>query len=190
MTKNNTDIDIDVADRKRALKILEHVSALRKDNKTIHNVGVYFQEIPKNPLTNAATVNFVDAENLGYFKVDILNNNIYSNVRDENHLDELLNTEPNWDLLEHKEIVEKLAHIHSHFEIVEKMKPKSIEELAMVIAMIRPGKKHLVGKKWNDVKKEIWEKPDNDEYYFKKSHSIAYSASIVVQLNLLIESLV
>jgi hypothetical protein len=34
---------------------------------------------------------------------------------------------------------------------------------------------------------EIWNKPDNNEYYFKKAHAIAYAAAVVVQMNLICE---
>ena len=69
------------------------------------------------------------------------------------------------------------------------MKPKSVQELAAVLAMIRPAKRHLVGKDWKTVLEEVWKKPENNEYFFKKSHSIAYAVAIVVQMNLLCEKL-
>jgi DNA polymerase III alpha subunit len=34
---------------------------------------------------------------------------------------------------------------------------------------------------------EIWKKPDNGEYYFKKSHAIAYAVAVVVHMNLICE---
>jgi hypothetical protein len=36
---------------------------------------------------------------------------------------------------------------------------------------------------------EIWEKPTNGEYYFKKAHAVAYAHVIVVQMNLICESI-
>jgi len=36
---------------------------------------------------------------------------------------------------------------------------------------------------------EIWVKPENDEYYFKKAHAVAYAHVIVVQMNLICEEL-
>jgi DNA polymerase III alpha subunit len=61
--------------------------------------------------------------------------------------------------------------------------PSSIEQLAMFIALLRPGKRHLIGKSWQTIEAEIW--IPTEKYYFKKSHAIAYATSIVVQLNLL-----
>ena len=90
-----------------------------------------------------------------------------------------------WELLEHKEVVEKCFHIHKHFEIVKKMKPKSVEELAAVLAVIRPAKRHLLGKDWDTVMEQVWVKPQGDEYFFKKAHAHAYAVAIVLQLNMM-----
>lgn len=188
----NTDVDIDVADRDVVLASLPHVAACirREDANRKHNTGVYFQSIPHDPRQGFATLDHKDAEELGYFKIDFLNNSVYEGVKDEAHLDRLLNTPPNWDLLAHDEIIEQLFHIHSYAPLVRKLKPRSIEDLAIVLAVIRPAKAFLQDKNWNVIRSKVWEKPTNGtEYHFKKSHSIAYAAVIVVQLNLIIEQL-
>jgi hypothetical protein len=69
------------------------------------------------------------------------------------------------------------------------MKPKSIEQLAAVLAIIRPAKRHLIGKDWSVVKNEVWLKPEGDDYYFKKAHAISYATAIVVQMNKICESI-
>ena len=94
-----------------------------------------------------------------------------------------------WELFEHKEIVEQLFHINNHFEIVKQHPPKSIDQLAMILAMIRPGKRHLVGKDWKEIENNVWVRPDNETYFFKRSHSYGYALAIVVQLNLIVENL-
>ena len=38
---------------------------------------------------------------------------------------------------------------------------------------------------WDIILKEVWEKPSDGSYFFKKSHAVAYAHAIVVQLNLL-----
>ena len=60
----------------------------------------------------------------------------------------------------------------------------SIVELAMFLAVIRPGKRHLIGRPWKEVKLTIWDRP-LDGYYFKQSHSIAYAHLVAVHMNLL-----
>jgi DNA polymerase III alpha subunit len=75
---------------------------------------------------------------------------------------------------------------------LNELKPKSIVELAMVLAMIRPGKKHLIPickeKGFQTIKNEIWTKTD-DAYFFKKAHAVSYASVIVVQLNLICEKI-
>jgi hypothetical protein len=36
---------------------------------------------------------------------------------------------------------------------------------------------------------EVWTKPENEDYFFKKSHATAYAAAIVVQMNLICEQI-
>lgn len=187
--KIDFDIDIDMANRDDILRLVPSIPAsIEKDGVyTKHNTGVYFQNIPVLPLEGYSAVDHKVAEDAGWFKVDFLNNHIYENVRDEAHLDQLLNTEPMWELLEHAEVVEQLVHIHNYADLVAQYKPKSIPQLAMLLAIIRPAKRHLIGKDWEEIQKTVWIKPDDGSYYFKHAHAIAYAASIVVQLNLLCE---
>ena len=183
------DIDIDFADRTNALEHFKHVPAAIEDNGTFkkHNTGVYCTSIPYNPITGLSTIDYKAAEDRGYFKIDFLNVSIYKDVKDEAHLKQLMDTEPLWDLLEQADFTDLLFHVNGHSYLMKQMKPTSVEELAMCLAMIRPAKKHLIGKSWQEIKSEIWEKPQNGEYYFKKAHAIAYAMAIVVQMNLICE---
>lgn len=184
------DIDIDFLDRTKILDVLEHrvATRLQKNQVVKHNTGIYFQEIPHNPFDNYATIDYVTAEERGYFKIDLLNVSMYEGVRNEEHLVKLLNTEPLWDLLEHKEVVSQLFHINDHYDIVNKLKPRSIEQLAAVLAIIRPAKRYLLDHDWNTIMNEVWVRPaEEDLYFFKRSHAIAYAAAIVIQLNLICE---
>jgi DNA polymerase III alpha subunit len=185
------DIDIDFADRTKILDIIKHVPAtiLDKGVNKKHLTGVYSNSIPVNPLTGTASLDYREAEERGYFKIDFLNVSIYKDVRNEEHLSQLLKQEPLWDLLEQDEFTNLLFHINGHGQILRKMKPTSIEELAIVLAMIRPAKRHLIGQDWSVVKSEVWQKPADDSYYFKKAHAVAYAAAIVVQMNLICEGL-
>ena len=181
------DIDIDFADRTNALTVFKHVTASIGEKK--HNTGVYVTSIPYNPLTGLSTIEYKEAENRGYFKIDFLNVSVYEGVRDKAHLLQLMNQEPLWDLLEQDDFVNLLFHVNGHGTILREMKPRTVEQLAAVLAMIRPAKRHLIGQSWETVLKEVWIKPDNDDYYFKKSHAHAYAMAIVVQMNLICEQL-
>jgi DNA polymerase III alpha subunit len=185
------DIDIDFLDRTQALEKFEHVVASIEENGTFkkHNTGVYCTSIPHNPFTKLSTIDYKLAEDRGYFKIDFLNVSIYKGVNDEAHLIKLMDTEPLWDLLLEDDFTEKLFHVNGHGSILREMKPQSVEQLAAVLAMIRPAKRHLIGKDWNTVMQEVWVRPEGDEYYFKKAHAVAYAAAIVVQMNLICEQL-
>ena len=186
------DIDIDFADRDHALKFIKHIPAAIKDtNGTFkkHNTGVYCHAIPYNPLTDTASVEYKKAEDRGYFKIDFLNVGIYKDIRDEEHLKTLMETEPLWDLLEQDDFSSLLFHVNGHGSILRQMKPRSILQLAAVLAMIRPAKRQLIGESWNTVMETIWTKPTDGEYYFKKAHAVAYAMAVVVQMNLICEGI-
>jgi len=185
------DIDIDFLDRDKALELFRHVPASRNDNNTLvkHNTGIYFHDVPTYAPLNACSVPYDEAEKLGFFKVDFLNVGIYKGIQNEEHLVRLMETEPLWDLLEQEDFVSLLFHVNGHGSILRQMKPKTIEQLAAVLAIIRPAKRHLIGKSWKTVLEEVWVKPNNDDYYFKKSHATAYAVAIVVQMNYICESI-
>lgn len=185
------DIDIDFLDRKNALDVLKHIKAARRDTAEMvaHNTGVYFQSIPVDPATNLSSIDYKDAEARGYFKIDFLNAGVYKGILNEAHLDSLMATEPMWNLLEQDEFTNLLFHISGYGAVLRTMKPSTVEELAAVLAVIRPAKKHLIGRGWNEIMNEVWTKPANDEYYFKKAHAVAYAMAIVVQMNLICEQI-
>lgn len=182
------DIDIDFADRDVVLSKLQHrVAKLDSDKK--HNTGIYVTEIPHNPVNNLSTLDYKTAEDRGYFKLDFLNVSIYKDIQDEVHLTKLMNKEPLWELLTHQEFADRLFHLNGHVSILKQTCPTSVEQLAAVLAMIRPAKRHLIGKSWPEIMKEVWTKPENDEYYFKKAHAVSYAMAVVVHMNLLCEQL-
>jgi DNA polymerase III alpha subunit len=185
------DIDIDFSDREQALALFKHVKASRNDNGKLvkHNTGVYLHQVPVDAISGLSSIDYTQAEEAGYFKIDFLNVGLYKGVRDESHLTQLMTTEPLWDLLEQDDFVNLLFHVNGHGSILRQMKPTSIEQLAAVLAMIRPAKRQLIGRPWLEVMNDIWIKPDNEEYYFKKSHAIAYATAIVVQMNLICEGI-
>jgi DNA polymerase III alpha subunit len=185
------DIDIDFADRTKVLDIIEHVPASMEANGVSkkHNTGVYCHSIPYNPLTSMSTIEYKEAEERGYFKIDFLNVGMYSGVKNEEHLIYLMNQEPIWDLLLQDDFTNLLFHVNGHGGILRQMKPTTIMQLAAVLAMIRPAKRYLIGKDWKEVLDEVWVKPVGDEYFFKKAHAVAYAHAIVVQMNLICEQI-
>jgi hypothetical protein len=181
------DVDIDFFDRDGVLKLFKHTPASIIKNEKIekHKTGVYFHAVPEHPVTGHATLDYKKAEKRGYFKIDCLNVNIYKNVKSEQELVELMIQEPDWNMLKNQTIVDQLFHLNTHFNIVSKLEPKTIEQLAAVLAIIRPAKRYLVNAGWDDILKEVWIKPSDGSYFFKKSHAVAYAQAIVVQMNLI-----
>lgn len=186
--KFKSDIDIDFANRDQILSLLPHTDAsIIRDGKIAkHNTGVYFTAIPQDPFTAQASLDYNTAEELGYVKLDFLNVNIYNQVKDEAHLQQLMTTEPDWTKLYDREFCEKLIHIGNHYDTLIKMPQavNSIPRMAMFLSVIRPAKRQLIGKNWSEVAQTVWERPADDSYYFKKSHSLAYAHLVVVNMNL------
>jgi hypothetical protein len=189
MMKFNSDIDIDFADRTQALRLVEHTPAaiIRNGEIKTHNTGVYVTDVPSDAMSNTATLDYNQAEERGYVKLDFLNVGIYSKVKNEEHLMELMQREPEWDKLYDREFCSQIIHIGNHYDTLIKMPEavNTIGRMAMFLAVIRPGKRSLVGLNWREVAKTVWEKPSDDTYYFKKSHSVAYAHLVTVHMNLL-----
>ena len=182
------DIDIDFADRNVILSQINHRVAKLNTGKK-HNTGVYTTEIPHNPVDNLSTIEHKTAEDRGYFKLDFLNVSIYKDVKDETHLVNLMNKEPLWELLEHEDFSEKVFHLNGHSSLLKLLKPNSVQQLAATLAIIRPAKRYLANESWETIMKEVWTKPTNGEYFFKKAHAVSYAMACVVHMNLLCENL-
>ncbi len=186
--KFNSDIDIDFGDREKILSLIEHIPASMRKVSPIrkHATGIHVTNIPYDPVNDMASIDYADAEKRGYIKLDLLNVHVYNKVTDEQHLLELMTTEPDWSMLTDYDRMKSLIHLQNQYQSIKQM-PESIDSiprLAMFLAIIRPGKKHLIGKTWKEVAKTVWDK-DNTGYSFKKSHAVAYAHLVVVHMNLL-----
>ena len=187
----DSDIDIDFGDREQLLKLIKHTPAAMRNVKPIrkHATGVYITDIPYDPVNDMASIDYATAEKRGYFKVDLLNVHVYSKVRNEEHLLQLMNRTPNWSMLRDYDKMKGLIHLSNHYQSIKSMPEPidSIPRLAMFLAVIRPGKKHLIGKTWKEVNQTVWDR-NEDGYTFKKAHAVAYAHLVVVHMNLLAES--
>lgn len=188
--KFDSDIDIDFGDRDLLLSKIEVTPASIRKGTDIrkHNTGAYPTAIPYDPVHGTASLDYKEAEQRGYIKIDFLNVFVYQQVKSEQHLTELMTREPAWHRLLDKSFCEKLIHIGNYHHVIQQLvEPiNSIPRMAMFLALIRPGKKHLLDKTWKEISETIWDK-DAEGYTFKKAHSIAYSHLVVVNMNLLCE---
>lgn len=188
--KIKSDIDIDVGDREKILQLIKHIPASMRNVNPIrkHPTGIYVTDIPYDPVNDMSSLHYEEAEDRGYFKLDLLNVHVYNQVKDEKHLIELMK-EPDWTMLNYRHIVEQLIHLGNQYDTIIKMPEpiNSIPRLAMFLAVIRPAKRHLIGKTWVEINQNVWDK-DNSGYSFKRSHAVAYAHLVVVHMNILKEN--
>jgi len=184
------DVDIDMPSHtnkdKYGVKAIQYIPE-KKTIKT-HNSGRYYNSsIPVDNVTGYAAIDYKDAEKAGFIKIDLLTNTSYDMFHSKEQLIENLNKEPDWDLLMDKQFVEKLPHISRHFDIINDLKPKSVDDLSDILALIRPGKEHLLNsykRNKTTTRTNLYRKPkSSDAYYFKKSHAIATASMIVCVMN-------
>jgi len=185
------DVDIDLANRDLVLQHIKHIPAAMRKVTPIrkHASGVHVCNIPYDPVNDIAAISYEEAERRGYFKLDLLNVYVYEKVRDEQHLNQLMQ-EPDWTILTKRDLVEKLIHLNGQYDIMKRMPEPidSIPRLAMFLAVIRPGKRHLIGETWKKISETVWDR-GTDGYTFRKSHAIAYGHLVIVHMNLLKEEI-
>lgn len=186
------DIDMDFRSDFRPNNIFENVVlASQVVNKKLipHPCGAYFQKVPIDPLTGLAAAPYKMAQELGCFKIDFLHLNVYDYFSSREDIRELLKTEPDWELLSIPSVIKKLFQVGNHFELIEKVKPRSVIELADCLALIRP-QKHFMLKAYLQDREKIRESLYKHEHYeegyaFKKAHAIAYAFVIILELHLI-----
>ena len=181
------DIDIDLANRDQLLQLIDYTAASQRKNDQLvkHNSGIYVTDIPRDSLNGHASIDYQQAEQRGYFKIDLLNNTVYQLIRDQQHYDQMLAATPPWQRLQDQQFVQKIVHINNAWDQLQRM-PEPVDSLArmaMFIAVIRPAKRYLQGKPWREVAERIW-LAEQDGYYFKRSHSVAYAHLVALHMNL------
>ena len=184
----SADIDIDLADRDILLKLIQHTPS-RQDNdgqSRSHNSGVYVTDIPRDPILGCATVDYREAEQRGYFKIDLLNMSVYKLIQNPEHYEQMLSQNPPWQRLwTDTEWAKQLVHVGNYTELLAEMKPDSIARMAAFISIIRPGKAHLQRKPWAEVFESVWNGDDSRGYTFKKAHAVSYASLVALHMNLI-----
>ena len=183
------DLDMSADTNDSILKSLHHIPASKLNEKGIfpHGVGNYFMDIPVDRITGLSSIDYKRAEEqFGYIKVDMLHNTVYDRFKNRSELLELVDKEPDWNLLYKKSVCEKLPHVSNYWTLINQLpKIDSIEKLAMFLAVIRPAKKHLIPtlmkNGWKSIEENIWTK-ESEGYQFKKSHAIAFALMIKVAM--------
>ena len=159
------DIDLDFPPSFSPEDYFEVVRAsMVRDGKIVkHNVGVYFQRIPKASVSGFSAVPYKQAEQLGFFKIDFLHLTILENFNTKDQIRKLIKIPPDWSLLRIPSVVQKLFQLSKHYDVIQRIQPKSIQELADTIALIRPAKRYLLDAYLKDrdvIRPELFRKPD------------------------------
>jgi DNA polymerase III, alpha subunit len=185
------DIDIDLKPDfklEQTFPTAIRASIVEKGELKKHLVGAYFQNIPKDNVTELAAIPYQIAGDHGFMKIDFLSLKLLAIFESKEEVLKYARTEPNWKNLARKSFVEKLFHISAHYDTVSRVKPTSILELADVLTLIRPGKMILLDKYLKNkkaVRPELYTKRSPSD--LRKSHAIAYATNVVINMNLLEE---
>jgi hypothetical protein len=184
----SADIDIDLADRNQLLKLIKATPArqLHQGQARHHNSGVYVTDIPVDPVDACAAIDYQTAEQLGYFKIDLLNMTVYQLIQSPEHYKQVLEQDPPWSRLwTDTEWSTQLVHIGNYTELLKSMRPDSIPRMAAFISIIRPGKAHLQNQPWDQVFESVWDGDSSRGFVFKKSHALGYSKLVTLHMNLI-----
>jgi DNA polymerase III alpha subunit len=185
------DIDIDLQTTFDPLNVFKQAVAasIIKDGKiTRHPCGAYLQTMPKDPVTGLSAIPYKQAEQYGFTKIDFLHLNVLDYFDNKKQIRVLINTPPKWGLLLRADVVGKLFQLNNNVELVRKIQPRSIIEIADCISLIRPGKLHLMDKYLQDkdaTRLLIYRNDEKDKYSYKKGHAISYAMIVVLQLHLI-----
>jgi hypothetical protein len=183
----SADVDIDFADRQQIIDLIQCTPARQNAEGRKHNSGVYVTPVPVDAPNGCASIDYEYAEQRGYFKLDLLNQSVYTLIRDQDHYDQMLAKETDWSKLQDRYFCEKVVHVGNYHDLICAMQPDSIPRMAAFISIIRPGKAHLQRRSWQEVFATVWDGDDTTGFVFKKSHAVSYARLVALHINLLCE---
>lgn len=177
------DVDIDVNKNVERSDYGKRVPIVNLDKQKMlpHPSGIVIDDIPIDPESGYVPFDYKSLEDVGVIKVDILNNHSYDIFESKAELLDYQNRldEVDWGWFEDKSFTEQLPHLKGNFHYIDHIRPKSVEELAALLALIRPGKMHLIDT-YALTDAQLYKRPTNGKMYMKKSHAIAYAVMICV----------
>lgn len=182
------DVDIDVASKTAKDPYGIRAMVSKNDSITAHPSGYYMEDVPVDTITGLCAFDSEYGDSVGFQKVDLLSNTTYDMFKSK---DDVLSCmeEPSWDLFLEEDIVEKLPHLSKHYDLLVRIRPKSIDDLADILALIRPAKMHMVDdyvKNRKKTRRNLYKRSKG--HYFKKAHAYSYAMMIICVVNKLSES--
>lgn len=197
------DVDIDLKDRDSVANLFEFTPAseLNPEQTRLvkHKTGLHPQAVPVEPETGLCVFPYAHANDLDYYKIDLIPNHIYDEIESRDHLRELVAAPIDWNwfldarfYVRDTPIGESLTHLGSYYDLVRKYPPGSIEDIAILLALLRPGKHDLIGLAWDKIKEMIWQPTSSGAtkaYVFKKPHAFSFALMVTVHAKLIAEKL-
>jgi hypothetical protein len=184
------DIDIDLKTLFNPINIFTNAvpaSMVKNDELVKHPCGHYLQNMPVDVVTGLAAIPYNKAESEGYFKIDFLHLSLLDNFSSKREMRELLKLPTPWDLLLDEGVVVKLFQLSKHHNLIQQVQPKSVDDLADCVALIRPNKRQLLTEYLGNRSKNrhlLYRQDSDTKSSFKRSHAIAYALTIILQLHL------
>lgn len=189
------DIDFDLPSNFDAKNYFNIVRASIVNNGEIepHPCGVYFENIPTSDGLSA--IPYKVADTMDYQKIDFLTLKMLDHI-DFDTLQQYRQTEPDWSQLQQEDILQHVMHLSTrdsegkllYLHILQTIKPRTMEEVADILALIRPGNSSYVEQyriNTNYVREQIYKQHD-DRYTFKRSHALSYAQNIGIQIHFLV----
>ena len=188
----NFDVDIDIGTTIDRSKYGIRSFVYNEKTKKIspHPSAVYLEDVPIDMVTGFSALDYKYGDRAGFYKVDLLNNKSYVMFKSKAEVLEYMNKPVDWKNFTREDLVKKLPHIGNHFDVVQMIMPESIHDLADILALIRPGKSHLLDYYMEDklsTRINLYRAPVNEQNYFKKAHAISYAVMIATVMNKLVE---
>lgn len=189
------DIDIDFPtsfDPRQYMRQAVPASMVKDDKLQKHPCGFYLQSIPVDPITNLSAIPFEEAEALGYFKIDFLHLSVLDEIGSKEEIRKLVSQDPDWELMRDPAVVERLFHLSKHYQLLQRLNPQSVQDVADALALIRPGKRKLLEEYLRNkeaVRPKLYTKDEERGYFFKRSHAISYALTIILQLHMIKRSM-
>lgn len=187
------DIDIDVPTKFIPSSLLpESVTAsmVRGGKMIPHPCGVYLQTMPV--ANGIAAIPYGVAPSYGFFKIDFLSLSLLDCFSSKSEMRMLMKEPINWNMLQNPNIVSTLFQLHRHYDLLSRVRPTSVLELADCVALIRPAKKHLIDayiglsqQQRDAMRHHIYEPDPQGRPQYKKAHAVAYALTITLQLRML-----
>lgn len=176
------DIDIDIKSSTDRSTYGTRAMIYNKETQRIqpHPSGVYLGLVPIDGITKLAAFDYEYGDEQGFMKVDLLSNTVYDQFKSKQEVYDAVDGTIDWNIFKKRSVVESLPHLGKHFDIVEMLEPKSIEDLADILALIRPGKDHLLPqykKNKEQTRRQLYKRPRTG-MFFKKAHAISYALMI------------